>query len=86
MQIIAIEHVQIWLPEERVPSLTFLDIPFSYPNHNNIIPSFVLNGTGWYSGGWEIKNITSTSATMRFLNSTNRDLEGYLSLILFYYS
>ena len=60
------------------------DVSANFDPHNGIVPRALLRGTGWYSGGIEIKEITETSMTIRFLNSTYKAQKGYASYDLFF--
>ena len=76
-------NVQFTL-EEPLEVDQIKDISANFDPHNGIVPRALLRGTGWYSGGIEIKEITETSLTIRFLNSTYKAQKGYASYDLFF--
>ena len=83
LKIVARINIQITLDENLEVDQT-KDVSANFDPHDGIVPRALLRGTGWYSGGVEIKEITETSITIRFLNSTYKPQKGYVSYDLFF--
>ena len=63
----------------------YVDVKTTFTSVDGIIPIPVLKATGWFCGGVEIRNITATSMTVRFLNSNQTTQDGgYANYILLF--
>jgi len=83
--IYAIKTVQVSVGT-AVASGSYTDVTTTFTPQNDIVPVAVLQASGWWSGGIEIRSLTSSSITVRFLNGTSKTQlnSGYASYRLFF--
>lgn len=87
------EKVAVWIKDSdditviennALKAGAIVDLTATFTEHENIIPKFVLIGTGWFSGGVEVRTITKNSITVRLLNGTGVACGGYATFQLFF--